>query len=60
VPESSITCGLDDALSLIVTVPDFAPFVFGENVTPMVQLAPAARSRVEGTGQPQKNYRWNG
>jgi hypothetical protein len=42
VPESSITCGLEDALSLIVTVPDFAPCVFGEKVTLMVQFAPGA------------------
>jgi hypothetical protein len=33
---------LDDALSLIVTVPDFAPWVFGEKVTLTVQFAPAA------------------
>jgi hypothetical protein len=33
VPESSITCGLEDALSLIVTVPDLAPCGFGEKVT---------------------------
>jgi len=32
---------LDDALSLTVTVPDFAPFDVGENVTLIVQLAPA-------------------
>ena len=30
-----MTCGLDDALSLMVTVPDFAPCVFGEKVTLM-------------------------
>src|SRR5579864_5149691 len=41
-PESSMTCGLDDALSLIVTVPDFVPFDFGEKVTLIVQFAPAA------------------
>lgn len=42
VPESSITCGFDDALSLIVTLPDFAPLDFGEKVTLIVQLALAA------------------
>jgi hypothetical protein len=42
VPDSSITCGLDDTLSLIVTVPDFVPCVFGEKVTLMVQFAPTA------------------
>jgi hypothetical protein len=42
VPESSITCGFDDALSLIVTVPDFAPCDFGEKVTLMEQLPPGS------------------
>jgi len=42
VPESSITCGLEDALSMIETVPDFGPCVFGEKVTLILQLAPAA------------------
>jgi hypothetical protein len=37
-----MTCGFDDALSLMVTVPDVAPFDFGEKVTLMVQLAPEA------------------
>jgi hypothetical protein len=32
---------LDDALSLMVTVPDFAPVDVGEKVTLMVQLLPA-------------------
>ena len=42
VPDSSITCGFDDALSIIVIVPVFAPFWVGENVTLTVQFAPAA------------------
>ena len=42
VPESSITCGLDDALPSMVTVPDFAPCVVGEKVTLMLQVLPAA------------------
>jgi hypothetical protein len=42
VPDSSITCGFDDALSFIVTVPDFTPADVGENVTLMTQFAPAA------------------
>jgi hypothetical protein len=37
-----MTCGLEDALSLISTVPDTSPAPFGENVTLMVQLALAA------------------
>ena len=41
-PESSITCGLEDALSMIETVPDLGPCVFGEKVTLILQLAPAA------------------
>jgi hypothetical protein len=36
VPESSITIGFDDALSLIVTVPGYAPFDFGHKVTLIV------------------------
>ena len=42
VPESSITCGLEEALSTIKTVPDFGPCVFGEKATLILQLAPAA------------------
>jgi hypothetical protein len=42
VPDNSTTIGFDDALSLIVTVPDFAPLDIGENVTLIGQLAPAA------------------
>jgi hypothetical protein len=38
----SITCGLDEALSWIVIVPDFAPWVCGEKVTRIAQSAPAA------------------
>jgi hypothetical protein len=41
VPDSSIAIGFDDALSLMVTVPDFAPCDFGEKVMLMVQFAPA-------------------
>lgn len=41
VPESSITCGLEDALSLMVTVPDFGPCDCGEKVTLIAQLLPA-------------------
>lgn len=37
-----MTIGFDDALSLMVTVPDFAPVEVGEKVTLIVQLAPAA------------------
>jgi hypothetical protein len=42
VPVSRITCGLDDALSRIETVPDFRPVEVGENVTLTVQFAPGA------------------
>ena len=42
IPESSITCGLEEALSTIETVPDFGPCVFGEKATLILQLAPAA------------------
>ncbi len=42
VPNSSITCGFDDALSLIETVPCFAPCFVGENVALIVQFAPGA------------------
>ena len=42
VPDNSITIGFDDALSWIVTVPDFDPVDVGENVTLIEQLAPAA------------------
>ncbi len=40
-PASWMTCGLDDALSLMAMAPDFAPFVVGENVTLSIQLPPA-------------------
>ena len=42
VPSTSITWGLVEALSMIVIVPCFAPFWVGENVTLIVQFAPAA------------------
>ena len=42
VPASSITCGLVEALSMIVIVPVVVPFVVGENVALMVQVAPGA------------------
>jgi hypothetical protein len=41
-PESAMTCGLVEALSLRVIVPDFAPAVCGENVTLMVHFAPGS------------------
>ena len=42
-----MTCGFEDALSRIVTVPCFIPCVCGEKVTLMLQFAP------EGTVEPQ-------
>ena len=42
VPESSITCGLVEALSMMVIVPCAGPFFVGENVALMAQFAPAA------------------
>jgi hypothetical protein len=42
VPESSITIGFEDALLLIVTVPDLAPCEVGEKVTLISHLAPGA------------------
>ena len=42
VPSSSITCGLVEALSMMVIVPCFAPFCVGENVALIVHFAPAA------------------
>jgi hypothetical protein len=42
VPRSSMTCGLEEALSMMVIVPWFAPFAWGENVALMVQFAPGA------------------
>jgi hypothetical protein len=42
VPSSSITCGFDEALSMMVIVPCAAPCFVGENVALIVQLAPAA------------------
>ena len=41
-PLSSMTCGLDEALSRMETVPDFASFDSGVKVTLMLQLAPGA------------------
>ena len=50
VPESETTCGLPEALSVIVTAPRRTSVVVGVKVTVRVQLAPAAS--VEGdTGQ---------
>ena len=37
-----MTIGFDEALSLIVIVPDIVPCDFGINTTLMVQFAPAA------------------
>lgn len=42
VPFTRIFCGLLDALSEIVTVPDFVPSTVGENVTVILHFAPAA------------------
>jgi hypothetical protein len=42
VPDNPITCGLVAAPSVNVSVPVAAPAAAGENVTPTVQLAPAA------------------
>src|SRR5437016_2908473 len=42
VPLSDTVCGLPVALSAIVTAPVRVPVAVGVNVTPMVQLAPAA------------------
>jgi hypothetical protein len=39
VPRSSITCGLDEALSLMVIVPDFAPWDCGEKVALMLRVS---------------------
>jgi hypothetical protein len=41
-PERGIVCGLPEALSLIVTVPDRFPVVVGVNVMAIWQLPPAA------------------
>jgi hypothetical protein len=42
-PVKATVCGLFDALSLTDRVADFKPALLGENVTAIVQLAPAAR-----------------
>lgn len=42
-PVRTVTCGLPAALSVAVKVPSTEPPVVGVNVTPTVQLAPAAR-----------------
>ncbi len=34
-----ITCGFDDALSMIVIVPSCAPCLVGENIAPIVHFA---------------------
>lgn len=52
-PASSITCGLEEALSTMVTNPLRQPAVLGENLTLMMQLAPAA------TELPQSLLLWN-
>jgi hypothetical protein len=41
-PSNSITCGLDEALSIIEIIPCAAPFFVGENLALIVQVAPAA------------------
>jgi len=43
VPLRFTVCGLLDALSTIVSVPTRAPAAVGENVTPILQVAPATR-----------------
>ena len=43
VPLRFKVCGLLDALSTIVSVPTRAPAAVGENVTPILQVAPATR-----------------
>lgn len=43
-PETSITCGLVDALSMIETVPAKVPCVVGEKVMLSLQIAPGATS----------------
>src|ERR1700730_18002771 len=42
VPRSSITCGFDEALSMIEIVPCFAPFCVGEKVALIVQVPAGA------------------
>lgn len=42
-PSNSTTCGLDEALSLIVTVPESGPCACGVNLAVIVQSAPAER-----------------
>jgi len=42
VPSSSITCGFDDALSIMLIVPCSAPCFVGENVALIVHSAPGA------------------
>lgn len=46
-PESEITCGLPEALSVIVVVPVEATALDGLNVTEIVQFAPAASEDVQ-------------
>jgi len=54
VPRSSITCGFDEALSMIEIVPCTAPFFAGENVALMVHCAPGAtrEPQLEVTANP--------
>jgi len=42
VPEAVTICGLPDASSVKVTVPDVAPVMVGLNVTVTLHLAPGA------------------
>ena len=53
VPLRFTVCGLSDALSTIVSVPTRAPAAVGENVTPILQVAPATRltARVTRDGE---------
>ena len=42
VPSSSITCGFDEALSMMMIAPVCAPCFVGENVAPISQFVPGA------------------
>ena len=53
VPSSSITCGFEEALSMMLIVPSAAAFFVGEKVALIVQFAPAA------TVEPQLEVRPN-
>ena len=41
-PDKATVCGLPEALSVTISVPDWLPVEVGEKTTLMVQLAPAA------------------